>query len=221
MRDFLMRVKCGRFPPIEKDFKMVLAHCGSLFLDPAALQLVRRCLFGLLWSVCICVLCAQQPFKQVLAQCGLLCLDPAALQLEAQTFFGLCCFVVGSICMCVAYCFRLGLTGWCSTHRGRGWATICFLQCAAEASAGSPASAAALMALGMTTHPNPHALHLVTPSLCAKPRPVSFLFDPLLSSPACLQTSHELVLLEKLHCTPEFSPGASLNALTKPPLRMY
>lgn len=63
VRDFLMRVKCGRFPPIEKDFKMVLAHCGSLFLDPAALQLVRRCLFGLFWSVFICVLCAQQPFK--------------------------------------------------------------------------------------------------------------------------------------------------------------
>jgi type III protein arginine methyltransferase len=32
-----MRVKCKRFPPIEKDMKMVLAHCGSIFLDPAAL----------------------------------------------------------------------------------------------------------------------------------------------------------------------------------------
>ncbi|BDA48465.1 Protein arginine N-methyltransferase 7 [Coccomyxa sp. Obi] len=35
--DFLMRVKSGRFPSIEKDMKMVLAHCGSLFLDPASL----------------------------------------------------------------------------------------------------------------------------------------------------------------------------------------
>jgi protein arginine N-methyltransferase 7 len=35
--DFLMRLKCKRFPPIEKDMKMVLAHCGSLFLDPAIL----------------------------------------------------------------------------------------------------------------------------------------------------------------------------------------
>ena len=35
--DFLMRVKSGRFPSIEKDMKMVLAHCGSLLLDPAAL----------------------------------------------------------------------------------------------------------------------------------------------------------------------------------------
>ncbi len=37
VREFLMRVRCGRFPPIEKDLRMVLAHCGSLFLDPAAL----------------------------------------------------------------------------------------------------------------------------------------------------------------------------------------
>ena len=39
--DFLMRVKSGRFPSIEKDMKMVLAHCGSLFLDPASLWQVR------------------------------------------------------------------------------------------------------------------------------------------------------------------------------------
>jgi hypothetical protein len=37
VRDFLQRVRCKRFPSIEKDMKMVLAHCGSLFLDPAAL----------------------------------------------------------------------------------------------------------------------------------------------------------------------------------------
>ena len=35
--DFLMRVKSRRFPSIEKDMKMVLAHCGSLLLDPTAL----------------------------------------------------------------------------------------------------------------------------------------------------------------------------------------
>ena len=38
VRDFLMRVKSKRFPSIEKDMRMVLAHAGSLFLDPAALQ---------------------------------------------------------------------------------------------------------------------------------------------------------------------------------------
>ncbi|KAK9815442.1 hypothetical protein WJX72_003717 [[Myrmecia] bisecta] len=37
VREFLQRVRCKRFPSIEKDMKMVLAHCGSLFLDPAAL----------------------------------------------------------------------------------------------------------------------------------------------------------------------------------------
>lgn len=36
--DFLMRCRSGRFPPIEKDINMVLAHCGSLFLDPASLE---------------------------------------------------------------------------------------------------------------------------------------------------------------------------------------
>ena len=35
-----MRVKSRRFPTIEKDMKMVLAHCGSLFLDPASLMQV-------------------------------------------------------------------------------------------------------------------------------------------------------------------------------------
>eukprot|EP00887_Chlorella_sp_A99_P001822 scaffold19.g1822.t1 len=38
VRDFLMRCKSKRFPSIEKDMAMVLAHAGSLFLDPAALQ---------------------------------------------------------------------------------------------------------------------------------------------------------------------------------------
>lgn len=36
-----MRVRSKRFPPIEKDMKMILAHCGSLFLDPKSLAEVR------------------------------------------------------------------------------------------------------------------------------------------------------------------------------------
>ena len=35
--DFLMRLKSKRFPPIEKDMKMMLANCGNLFLDPAVI----------------------------------------------------------------------------------------------------------------------------------------------------------------------------------------
>jgi hypothetical protein len=38
VRDFLQRVRSRRFPPIESDMRMVLAHCGPLLLDPAALQ---------------------------------------------------------------------------------------------------------------------------------------------------------------------------------------
>ena len=41
VRDFLQRVRSRRFPSIELDMKMVLAHCGSLLLDPAAVQEVR------------------------------------------------------------------------------------------------------------------------------------------------------------------------------------
>ena len=37
-----MRVKSKRFPTIEKDMKMVLAHCGLLFLDPASLMQVLK-----------------------------------------------------------------------------------------------------------------------------------------------------------------------------------
>lgn len=32
VKEFLMRCKCMRFPPIEEDFKVMLRHCGSLFL---------------------------------------------------------------------------------------------------------------------------------------------------------------------------------------------
>ena len=52
--DFLMRCKSRRFPTIEKDMKMVLAHCGSLFLDPAALTEV-----GDTSIPCICKLMLQ------------------------------------------------------------------------------------------------------------------------------------------------------------------
>jgi len=33
-----------------------------------------------------------------------------------------------------------------------------------------------------------------------------------------MQVYHELVVLEKIHERPEFCPGASLEAITKPPL---
>lgn len=34
------------------------------------------------------------------------------------------------------------------------------------------------------------------------------------------ESGHELVVLERLHAFPEFSPGASLEALTRRPLRL-
>lgn len=37
VNDFLMRLRCKRFAPIEKDMKMILAHCGTLFLEPQSL----------------------------------------------------------------------------------------------------------------------------------------------------------------------------------------
>ena len=38
--------------------------------------------------------------------------------------------------------------------------------------------------------------------------------------PPCLQVYHEMVVLERMYQAPEFSPGASLEALTRRPLRM-
>jgi protein arginine N-methyltransferase 7 len=38
VRDFLMRLRGKRFPPIEKDMAMILAHCGNLYLEPRCLQ---------------------------------------------------------------------------------------------------------------------------------------------------------------------------------------
>jgi protein arginine N-methyltransferase 7 len=37
VKDFLMRLRSKRFPPIEKDMKMLLANCGNLFLDPTVI----------------------------------------------------------------------------------------------------------------------------------------------------------------------------------------
>ena len=38
-------------------------------------------------------------------------------------------------------------------------------------------------------------------------------------TPCCaVQVYHELVVLERMHRRPEFSPGASLEAVTRPPL---
>jgi hypothetical protein len=34
------------------------------------------------------------------------------------------------------------------------------------------------------------------------------------------QVYHELVVLEKLHTTPDFSPGAAMAAITRRPLRL-
>ena len=35
--DYLMRLRSRRFPPIEKEMRMMMAHCGNLFLDPATI----------------------------------------------------------------------------------------------------------------------------------------------------------------------------------------
>lgn len=36
-----------------------------------------------------------------------------------------------------------------------------------------------------------------------------------------LQVYHEMVVLERIHTNPHFSPGVSLEALTRPPLRLH
>ena len=40
VQDFLLRTRSQRFSSIEKDMQMLVAHCGSLFLDPATLAQV-------------------------------------------------------------------------------------------------------------------------------------------------------------------------------------
>ena len=41
------------------------------------------------------------------------------------------------------------------------------------------------------------------------------------SVPPSVQVYHELVVLERIHQVPEFCPGASLEALTRPPLAFH
>ena len=36
LSDFLMRVPCGRFPPIEEELALLRAQCGALELHPRA-----------------------------------------------------------------------------------------------------------------------------------------------------------------------------------------
>ena len=43
----------------------------------------------------------------------------------------------------------------------------------------------------------------------------------LFSHTPCQEVYHELVVLERLHARAEFSPGASLEAVTKAPLRRH
>ena len=45
----MQRCRSGRFPSIEEDMKIVLAHCGSLQLDPAVLLKVRYWVGRMQW----------------------------------------------------------------------------------------------------------------------------------------------------------------------------
>ena len=38
VNDFMMRVRCKRFPPIERDLRIMIANGGNLFLDPTHTQ---------------------------------------------------------------------------------------------------------------------------------------------------------------------------------------
>jgi hypothetical protein len=44
---------------------------------------------------------------------------------------------------------------------------------------------------------------------------------PLLLLFPLLQVYHQMVMLEKLHQVPEFSPATSVDAITKRPLRLH
>ena len=59
VREFLMRVKCKRFPPIERDMKMILAHSGNLFLDLGCLSEVP--------TPCPCPIQAPKPANELRA----------------------------------------------------------------------------------------------------------------------------------------------------------
>ena len=55
--DFLMRLRSKRFPPIEKEMRMILAHCGNLFLDPAVVEEITH------WFACLELVHGQQDFS--------------------------------------------------------------------------------------------------------------------------------------------------------------
>ena len=55
--DYLMRLKSRRFPPIEKEMKMILAHCGNLFLDPEVIAEITH------WFACLELVHGQQDFS--------------------------------------------------------------------------------------------------------------------------------------------------------------
>lgn len=42
VQDLLQRLPSGRFPSVEADLKLMQAHCGALFLEPAGLAEVRQ-----------------------------------------------------------------------------------------------------------------------------------------------------------------------------------
>lgn len=163
-----MRVKSRRFPPIEKDFAMVLAHCGSLFLDPAALQQVRA-----LHAVLL-----------------LLCHGAGPLRLAV---LGPSRAATGARCACCAL------------------------------SALRSALLRSLLLPRENITPRPMTPRQVCHELVLLERLHQLLTQHhrVFCAPCPLQVCHELVLLERLHQGPEFSPGASLPALTKPPLQLH
>ena len=56
--DYLMRLKSRRFPPIEKEMRMILAHCGNLFLDPEVIAEITH------WFACLELVHGQQDFSR-------------------------------------------------------------------------------------------------------------------------------------------------------------
>ena len=55
--DYLMRLRSRRFPPIEKEMRMILAHCGNLFLDPEVIAEITH------WFACLELVHGQQDFS--------------------------------------------------------------------------------------------------------------------------------------------------------------
>lgn len=152
MSDFLMRVKSGRFPSIEKDMKMVLAHCGSLFLDPASLWQVRQHPSAI-HPVCMFLLAACS-YKECCNYYTIILSIPAVAPLSPE-----CCLLYGK-----EYSAASGVIV-----------------------AGVEDVVTALLKIAILE----------------------------------LQVYHEVVVLERIHTNPHFSPGVSLEALTRPPLHLH